>query len=275
MPTITGVITDYAEQKALDHLWRKVSWTFPTVYLGLLIATPTDAGGTEVTTAGTNGYARQACGTGGGSIFSAATARSITQITDVAWGPSTGGPWTNVWGIGVYDASTGGNLIAYARSNAAVIATTDSYRQLASDPLVFTFTAGTKWTTTILNALLDHMFGRTTMGAAVDVWVALYSGDPLGAGTEVTTAGTNGYARVALDDIMGAASGGLIQNSSPAAFGPASADWNGGASFDYFAVMSAATAGVVRGGAAMLSPRTILNGGSGSFAALAINGTLD
>ena len=64
MPTTNGCLTNFAEQKLLDHLLRKTTWTLPTCYFGLWTGSPTEtgAGGAEVTTPGTDGYNRIAVG---------------------------------------------------------------------------------------------------------------------------------------------------------------------------------------------------------------------
>lgn len=271
MPTTTGCLTNAGEQAILDHLVNKTTFTFPTnASLALWAGSPTDtgAGGAEVTTAGTNGYARQSAS----AAFGAAASRSITTTADVTWGPSTGGPWSGVTHWALMSATTGGTMYAYGDITDGTVGTDDSYRILAGN-LTLTFTAGSKWTDTVLNAILDHLVGNTDYGAATDVWLALYDGDPLGAGTEAHTAGNNGYARVDLDSKMDAAVNGSITNGATIDYGPASgAAWG---NVDYFAVMSASTAGTVLGGAALNAAKTINDGDSASFAASALTFTLD
>ena len=71
---MVGNLTDYAENKVLDHILGTASFTMPTVHLALWIGNPTDAGsgGAEVSGAS---YARQAASfsasSGGGSTNSA------------------------------------------------------------------------------------------------------------------------------------------------------------------------------------------------------------
>lgn len=271
MPTTTGCLTNAAEQLILDHVFNSTSWTLPTCYLGLLIATPTDAGGTEVTTAGTNGYARQAVGTGGSSIFNAASSGSTSTNANVTWGPSTGGPWSTVAYWGLFDASTAGNLLAYGDITDGSVGTDDSYR-ITSGNLTLSWNAATKWTNTFKNLVLDHITGRTSF-ASPTVYLGLYEGDPLGAGVETETAGSNGYSRQALAAALGSASGGSITNSSAAiTFGPASANWG---TIDYFSIHSASTAGTLYAGAALSASKTVNSGDSLEFATSQLTLTLD
>lgn len=267
MPTTQGCLTDFAEAKLLDHLCRKTTWTMPTTYLALFTIQPTDAGGgTEIETIGVNGYARVAMS----GKWAAAASSAISTNADVDFGPSTGAWDGDVSGWGLYDASSGGNLIAYGALTATTVGTGDTYT-IASGNLTLDGSTVSTWTDAVINSLLDHAVGRSAY-TAPDIWIALYNGDPLGAGTESHTAGSDGYARQDLDALMGAASGGTISNSSAVTFGPASADWSVAT---YFAIMSALTAGTVMGGAALGASKTVLNGESAEFAIGDLDITLD
>jgi len=271
MPTTTGCLTNAAEQFILDWLVNGQAMTVPTsARLALWAGSPTDtgAGGAEVTGAGTNGYARIAAA----GIFAAAASRAVASNVDAVFGPSTGGPWSGVTHWALMSDVTGGAMWAYGDITDGTVGTDDSYK-IPSGSITLTFTAGSKWTDAVLNAILDHLVGNADNSAAVPTWLALYDGDPLGAGAEAHTAGAAGYARVDLDGVMSAASGGSIENGSTATFGPASgAAWG---NVDYFAVMDASTAGNVRGGAALTAAKTVNDGDSAEFAAAALVFTLD
>jgi hypothetical protein len=273
MPTTTGCLTNFSEQKLLDHLLRNTSWTMPTCFFALWQGSPTDtgAGSSEVTTPGTNGYARIAVGTGGSSKFAAAASRAITTNADIVWGPSTGGPWGTVSFWALMDASTGGNVLAYGDLTDSTIGTDDKYKILAGN-LTLSFTAGSKWTDALLNLMLDHLVGRTAW-TSPSTWLALFEGDPLGAGVETDTPGSNGYARQDLDAAMSAASGGSIQNGSVITFGPdTTTNWG---TSDYYAVFTASTGSTPIGGALLTASKTISVGDSGEVAAGALVFTLD
>lgn len=101
-------LTDYAENKLLDHVLGKTSYTMPTTYVGLFTATPSDAGGgTEVTTAGGTLYARQAL-----QPTSASSGGAAANSADIDF-PVAGANWGTVTHFGVFDASSGGNLLAW------------------------------------------------------------------------------------------------------------------------------------------------------------------
>lgn len=89
------------------------------------------------------------------------------------------------------------------------------------------------------NKVLDHTLGLTDYTFDTSVYVALYNGDPLGAGSESETPATHGYNRVELT--IDAAAAGATQNDGVITFGPNS---DAGAwTVTHFAVLDAATAG--------------------------------
>jgi len=100
-------LTNYLEDKIMNHVFGGTTYTKPTNwYVGLLTATPSDsAAGTEVSG---GSYARQVCAftiTGTGTAQAANTS-AITFPTATA-------DWGIVGWIGIYDAVSGGNLVAF------------------------------------------------------------------------------------------------------------------------------------------------------------------
>lgn len=100
--------TDYTEDLVLDWLLTSGTATRPTAwYVALYTVAPTDTGGgTEVS--GTN-YARTAV-TFSVSGTSPATAANSAAVEF----PEAGGSWGTVVAAGIFDASSAGNLLAYA-----------------------------------------------------------------------------------------------------------------------------------------------------------------
>lgn len=97
--------SDYLENELLDHVFRNSAYTSPTtVYLGLYTAAPTDAGGgTEVST---GGYSRQAI------TFGAASGGAIANTAAVEF-TASGANFGTILAVGIFDASTSGNLLAW------------------------------------------------------------------------------------------------------------------------------------------------------------------
>lgn len=104
--------SNYTAGKLLDHLFGISSWTVPaTVYIALMTANPTDAGGgTEVSTSGT-AYARQSV-----ALDPAQWTRTNNEVTndnDIAFAEATD-DYGIVTGHAAYDASSAGNLLWWA-----------------------------------------------------------------------------------------------------------------------------------------------------------------
>lgn len=113
-----GPLTDYLENKMVDHLFRGTAYTAPaTLYVSLHTASCSDSStGTEatggsyarvaVTSNGTSWANTQASGTGVSSGTSGTTSNS-GAITF----PSPTANWGTVTHFGIFDASTSGNQI--------------------------------------------------------------------------------------------------------------------------------------------------------------------
>ncbi|UOF82873.1 putative minor tail protein [Caudoviricetes sp.] len=101
--------SDYTENLVLNYLLTANSVTRPTAwYVGLFTAAPSDTGGgTEVSG---NGYARKATGT----MSVAGTATTATNAAAIEFSPASGGNWGTLTHAAVFDALTGGNMLAWA-----------------------------------------------------------------------------------------------------------------------------------------------------------------
>jgi hypothetical protein len=98
-------LSNYLENKLLDHVLRNVSYTSPTtVYVGLYTSDPADDNsGTEVSG---GSYARQILS------VTTATAGVVTSSVDVTF-PQATGNWGTITHIGLLDALTSGNLLMH------------------------------------------------------------------------------------------------------------------------------------------------------------------
>lgn len=98
-------LSNYARGKIHDHIYGRTSWTMPaTIYVALYTTDPTNADtGTEVTG---GSYARKLLSMG------PATAGVGENSALVNFGTATAN-WGTVTHIGIRDASSGGNLLAY------------------------------------------------------------------------------------------------------------------------------------------------------------------
>jgi hypothetical protein len=98
-------LSNYLENKILDHVLRNVSYTSPTtVYVGLYTTDPADDNsGTEVTG---GSYARQILS------VTTATAGIVTSSADVTF-PQATAQWGTISHIGLLDAVSSGNLLMH------------------------------------------------------------------------------------------------------------------------------------------------------------------
>ena len=110
--------SDYLEDAVLNHVFRNSALTSPTTtYLALYTAAPTDAGaGTQVTGAG---YARKAI------TFGAPSGGAIANTSAVSF-TAAGGNYGNVVAVGIFDAATAGNLLAWDEITSATVNDTDT-----------------------------------------------------------------------------------------------------------------------------------------------------
>lgn len=101
--------SDYTENLVLTWLFTGDSATRPTAwYVGLFTAAPSDTGGgTEVSG---NGYARVATGT----ISVTGTATTATNSAAIEFSAASGGNWGTITHAAVFDASSAGNMLAWA-----------------------------------------------------------------------------------------------------------------------------------------------------------------
>ena len=128
-------LTNYLEDKIMNHVFGSTTFTKPTNwYVGLLTASPSDSsGGTEVTG---GSYARQICAftiTGSG-VAQAVNTSAITFPTATA-------DWGIVGWIGIYDAASSGELVAYQNLQKSDFSTTTT--KTVNDGDIFKFNAST------------------------------------------------------------------------------------------------------------------------------------
>ena len=112
--------TDYLENKLLAHTFSNTAYTSPgTVYVALYTVAPTDSSvGTEVTG---GGYVRQ-------SASFTTTASDTTNASAIEW-PTATADYGTVVAVAVLDASSSGNMLAFAALDTnKTISTGDVFR---------------------------------------------------------------------------------------------------------------------------------------------------
>jgi len=100
---MAGNLTNYLENKLIDHFLGTTTYTKPTdVYIALFTVTPgEDAGGTEVTG---GSYVRMVC------AFNAAASGATENTSNIDFELM---PAATTVAIGIFDAATDGNMLLY------------------------------------------------------------------------------------------------------------------------------------------------------------------
>ena len=100
---MAGNLTNYLENKLIDHFLGTTSYTMPAdVYVALFTDAPSDAaGGTEVTG---GSYARKV------ATFTAASSGATSNDSNIDF---TSMPAATTVAIGIFDALTSGNMLLY------------------------------------------------------------------------------------------------------------------------------------------------------------------
>lgn len=132
-------------------------------------------------------------------------------------------------------------------------------------------------------ALLNSLFGKSSnfgaLASAPTIYVGLSSTTPTEAGANVTEPSTGSYARVATAasdwDAATDADPSVVDNANPIEFPTATADWVGGSNLTHFVLFDAASSGNVLASGELDTPKPVLDGDTISFAAGALEVSLD
>ena len=125
-----AAMSDYLENKLVDHIFRGVSFTAPTqLHVELYTAAPSDSGGGTVVSGGS--YARAAlapsttnwASTGGATTTTNPSAGTggATSNNGVITFPAPTANWGTVTHFGIFDASSGGNLLIHGALTASKV----------------------------------------------------------------------------------------------------------------------------------------------------------
>tara|TARA_R100001440_G_scaffold75589_1_gene103201 strand:+ start:930 stop:1322 length:393 start_codon:yes stop_codon:yes gene_type:complete len=115
--------SDYLENKVLLHVFGGSAYTAPgTLYVALYTVAPTDTGGGTEVSGG--GYVRQS------SAFTVSGTNPTTASNTAAVEfPTATANYGTVVAVGIFDASSSGNLLAYGNLTASkVVSTGDVFR---------------------------------------------------------------------------------------------------------------------------------------------------
>jgi hypothetical protein len=245
-----GSMSNFAEALVIDSVFGRIpSYNWPgTLYVALFTTLPDDSGanGTEVSTSGT-GYSRLPISNNSTNFDATPTSTSGSAVKGVkknktAWVfPTSTSAWGEIRGAGIYDASSGGNLLwLFEWSQPRVVAANDTMRVEALE-CQFTFNQADAsldpncvLSFALQRAFLDSFFGGSSAPVIpTDLYGALMTVIPgadesSAAGTELTL-GTANYTRVQIPNDstrFPAYSNGSKSNGQQIVWPQASASWS-------------------------------------------------
>lgn len=247
-----GSASNYLENKLLDHVLGVAEYTPPaTVYLGLSTADPTDDASGLAEPSG-NGYVRKAI------TFGAAASRKVTQSAQVSFDQATGA-WGTLTHYGVFDAESGGNMLAHGSLNDSKTVVTGNTPTVAASEVEISLNSGAI-STHLANELLDHAF-RNSAYAQPTIYVALSTANPGDDFSGISEPSGNNYARKA-HATWNTASGGASSNDGVIQFNTPSGSWG---EISHVGIYDALTAGNGLLYAAVTTPQTPGNGDDVEF----------
>ena len=123
-----AAFSDYLENKVLGHVFGGTAYTAPTtLYVALYTVAPSDTGGGTEVSGGA--YARQTA-----TFTVSGTNPTTASNTAAIEYPSATANYGTVVAVGVLDASSGGNLLAYSTLDSSkVVSSGDAFRFNAGD----------------------------------------------------------------------------------------------------------------------------------------------
>lgn len=177
--------SDYLRNKLLNHLDGVGYTAAATVYLGVF-TTPVNADGSGTEVSG-GSYARQSVS------FAAAASGSIASSGTVSFAPLHTGSAQTLFGWGIFDASTAGNLLYYGQFSSPFTIAANKPCTFAAGDIVVTVSR------TAQGGLTDYAAGKwLDLTLRNQAWSAptLYMGFLTDVATETEASG-GGYARMA------------------------------------------------------------------------------
>lgn len=130
--------SDYLEVELRKHLFRTGSFTKPTVLgVALFTAAPSDAGGGTEVSGGS--YARVDVPPLDANWSGASATTGLTDNVGIITFPTATANWGTVSHFGIFDATTGGNLLVWGALAASKTVNTDDVFRFAAGALDVTF----------------------------------------------------------------------------------------------------------------------------------------
>jgi hypothetical protein len=209
-----GKLSTYTANKILDHILKTASFTQPTnLYVALYNGDPS---GTGTECPGTE-YARQAV-----NDWDTAANRATANTSQINFPEIETNDWGTVDYIAIFDALTGGNLIAYDAIDSYVTQLGDNLYIGAGDLDVSIASGGV--TTAWANKILDHIFKNDAITVPTNLYVGASTANPTDNASGISEPSGGAYARK-IHNAWDAASLKATENTEAATFTQATASW--------------------------------------------------
>ena len=261
-----GSLSNYVEDKVLDHVLKSAVWAQPAaLYIALSTTDPTDDA-TGIAEPVGNGYARVSH-----AAWDAAASRATENTGTISF-PEAGGSWGTITHFFVSDASTGGNMIAHGALSASKTIGTGDNASFQDGAIDVSFNTG-GIATFMANSVLDHIFANAAYVPATNIYVSLSGANPTddATGMDEHADGVDNYSRV-IQNTWDVSSSGATENNGAVTFPQASAAWG---TVTHFAMFDAATDGNMMFYGALDNDRNIGQNDTPSFADGALDITMD
>jgi len=209
-----GKLSNYIINEALDHILKVGAYTPAThLYVALFNGDPSGAGtecpGTE--------YARQIV-----DDWDTASGRATANTSQINFPEIETDDWGTITYIAIYDALTGGNLIAYDDVSSYETELGDNLYIGAGDLDVSFPTGGI--TTAWANKVLDHIFKNDTLSVPTNLYIGASTANPTDNASGIAEPSGGAYARKN-HNAWNIASSKVTTNDGAITFTTATASW--------------------------------------------------
>lgn len=130
-----AALTNYLENKLIDHIFQNTAFTGPTTLYVALFTAVTDGEAGTVTEVSGGSYARVGVTASLSNWADATGNNGTTSNVNVITFPTASADWGTVTHFGIYDASTAGNLLIYAALTTSRSITNGSTASFAASSL--------------------------------------------------------------------------------------------------------------------------------------------
>lgn len=267
---MSGQLSNYAENKILDHVLKNTAFTRPAhLFLALLTAEPGDTdSGSTITEVSGGSYARRVV-----DSWDSAVSRATANSTLITF-PEATATWGAVSHFAILDTSTlaTGKIFIYGALAPAKTIETGVDGTIAKGDLDVSFDTGGV-SDYAANKILDHLLKGTAFAQPTSLFIGLSTSTIIGSmtGSAFGEPSGNNYSRV-VENNWSAASGGASDNEDVLQFATASGAWG---TIKGMAVLSANATGNILFFANLSTSRIVSNGDVPKFPIGAIDISMD